>query len=387
MKKNNSILAFIASLTLVAISCGLQLAPEPQPNPAPENPQVEPFPQGQQPGNPQAQEPQPGEPRPEEPQPVGPPLKAPAEAQIVTLTSSRASLNPGECATLEWNVQGGFGVNLNGEQVQQSGQKQVCPPSATIYRLEVDTGKEMLHQEVTISVAGTGQSQGNPQQPTQVPPTSSGPVPGGCPGAPVISSFTANPTSINAGQSVTLSWGNITNGNASALVKSATLNPGFGEVGSGAGSRSVKPNTTTTYTLTGSGCGGTSSKQVTVTVNSSGLLPITPISIAKWDLALVNIYPSPSGRIMVTIKNTGNTAQKDTVKLMCVGDWRACDVCPYASTAKHVPISLSVGATVDVDTDLGRQSSLTHQAVTCTIFTSSSDSDSSNNSMGPMTVK
>ena len=81
-----------------------------------------------------------------------------------------------------------------------------------------------------------------------------------CPGAPVISSFTASPTSITPGQSSTLNWGAVTN------ATSVEIDHGIGGVAT-PGARAVSPGTTTTYTLTARGCGGTVTRQVTIIVN------------------------------------------------------------------------------------------------------------------------
>lgn len=67
--------------------------------------------------------------------------------------------------------------------------------------------------------------------------------PSGCSGAPSITSFTASPTTINAGQSATLSWGLVANADR------AEINNGIGGIAT-PGSISVSPTTTTTYTLT-----------------------------------------------------------------------------------------------------------------------------------------
>ncbi len=77
-----------------------------------------------------------------------------------------------------------------------------------------------------------------------------------------ISSFMANPASIVAGQSTTLSW-SVTTG------KYCKINHGIMLVNN-IGSRSVSPTTTTTYTLTCSGLGGgkSASAKTTVTVTA-----------------------------------------------------------------------------------------------------------------------
>lgn len=64
-----------------------------------------------------------------------------------------------------------------------------------------------------------------------------------CNGTPVITTFLANPTTIAAGKTTTLSWGLVENADA------AEIDQGIGGVAT-PGGRSVSPKTTTTYTLT-----------------------------------------------------------------------------------------------------------------------------------------
>ena len=104
---------------------------------------------------------------------------------------------------------------------------------------------------VTINVLGSGQPSG------------------GCSGAPVIASFDANPTTINSGQSSTLSCGKADN------ATSAVIDDGIGGVPT-PGNTNVTPNQTTTYTLTATGCGGTVTRQVTIIVSSAAPPPPAP---------------------------------------------------------------------------------------------------------------
>jgi hypothetical protein len=94
-----------------------------------------------------------------------------------------------------------------------------------------------------------------------ISPTSAAPPPAAsaCPGAPVISSFTASPTTITDGSSATLNWGAVKNATA------AIIDHGIGGVPT-PGDKKVNPTTTTTYTMTATGCSGTVTAQVTVTV-------------------------------------------------------------------------------------------------------------------------
>ena len=82
--------------------------------------------------------------------------------------------------------------------------------------------------------------------------------------APTISSFTASPASISAGQNTTLTW-TVTG------APTLSINPGFGSV-TGA-SRSASPGTTTIYTLTATNSAG--SVTATVTVSVTPLATIT----------------------------------------------------------------------------------------------------------------
>jgi peptidoglycan-associated lipoprotein len=77
---------------------------------------------------------------------------------------------------------------------------------------------------------------------------------------PTINNFTAEPSTIERGQSSTLSW-SISN------ATDMSINSGIGAVQS-QGQRQVFPTNTTTYALTVRGPGGNDSRSVTVTVSS-----------------------------------------------------------------------------------------------------------------------
>ncbi len=94
------------------------------------------------------------------------------------------------------------------------------------------------------------------------------------PAAPDIANFSAEPSSIERGQSSTLRW-SVSNANQ------ITIDNGVGTV-QASGSKSVYPNDTTTYTLRASGPGGTLSKTATVTVTAP---PPPPAPAPKADLS------------------------------------------------------------------------------------------------------
>jgi hypothetical protein len=77
---------------------------------------------------------------------------------------------------------------------------------------------------------------------------------------PVINSFSANPSTITAGESSTLSW-EVTDADSVAIT------PGVGAVAVSSGTHAVTPATTTTYTLTATNDAGSTTATTTVTVN------------------------------------------------------------------------------------------------------------------------
>jgi hypothetical protein len=79
--------------------------------------------------------------------------------------------------------------------------------------------------------------------------------------APAITSFTATPATITAGQSATLSW-------ATANAAGASIDQGIGAVAA-SGSATVSPASTTTYTLTATNAAGTATRTVTLPVGSA----------------------------------------------------------------------------------------------------------------------
>jgi peptidoglycan-associated lipoprotein len=100
----------------------------------------------------------------------------------------------------------------------------------------------------------------NTTPPAPPPPTAS---------AARINSFTAEPRSIERGQSATLRW-------SIANATEMSLDQGLGTVAAN-GTRQVFPSNTTTYTLTGRGPGGTDTRSVTVEVGTPPPPPPPPV--------------------------------------------------------------------------------------------------------------
>jgi peptidoglycan-associated lipoprotein len=96
-----------------------------------------------------------------------------------------------------------------------------------------------------------------PPPPPAAPPTAPPPAPS----APTVTQFTAEPSSIQRGQSSTLRW------EVSGNVTSVSIDQSIGPV-QNTGNRQVFPSDSTTYTLTATGPGGTTTAQATVTVTA-----------------------------------------------------------------------------------------------------------------------
>ncbi|MCW5976955.1 MAG: OmpA family protein [Bryobacteraceae bacterium] len=95
-----------------------------------------------------------------------------------------------------------------------------------------------------------------PAPPPPPPPAEPKPAP---PAKPSISTFVAEPSTIQRGQSSTLRW-SVSN------ATEVSIEPGIGSV-QPSGNRQVFPSSTTTYRLTAKGPGGADSASATVTVS------------------------------------------------------------------------------------------------------------------------
>ncbi len=100
------------------------------------------------------------------------PSQPPAGGLQITFTAEPAQVAPGGCTTLKWQVNEGFAVFLEDEQVQPQGSKQVCPEETRPYFLRVDMGDRMEERQVMVTVSAGGE---NPPPTGEAPPTSAPP--------------------------------------------------------------------------------------------------------------------------------------------------------------------------------------------------------------------
>jgi peptidoglycan-associated lipoprotein len=105
-----------------------------------------------------------------------------------------------------------------------------------------------------------------PPPPPPPPPVVQAPPPP--PAAPTINEFTAEPSSIERGQSSTLKW-------STSNATQVSIGSGVGTVQS-SGSHAVYPSETTTYEMTATGPGGSVQRSVTVNVTAPPPPPPPP---------------------------------------------------------------------------------------------------------------
>ncbi|MCB9098422.1 MAG: hypothetical protein H6632_02695 [Anaerolineales bacterium] len=97
------------------------------------------------------------------PPPVAPPVASAtvhptptigSRQYTVSFEADNSTIDDGDCTTLRWNVQGAFIVKLEGEVVNPSGQKKVCPGRDTSYVLttQLQDSPQIDRHVVSISV-------------------------------------------------------------------------------------------------------------------------------------------------------------------------------------------------------------------------------------------
>ncbi|MBI4907523.1 MAG: hypothetical protein HY820_28110 [Acidobacteria bacterium] len=114
----------------------------------------------------------------------------------------------------------------------------------------------------------------------------------GNPSLPVISSFTASPASVQAGQSVTLNW-SVSNATALSIAPAPGVVTG--------NFVSVTPTATTTYTLTASNSAGSATASATVTITTA---PAVGVTITPTSASLL---PTATRQFTATVTNASNT--------------------------------------------------------------------------------
>jgi PKD repeat protein len=149
----------------------------------------------------------------------------------VTFTAIPSTVNPGQGSTLSWSTTNAANVSIdNGLGAQPlNGSIPVLPSQTTTYTLTATGTGGTTTRQATVTV-------------------SSGPT----------LTFTASPSTINAGQSTTLTW-STTNATNVSIDNGIGLRPANGSL-------VVSPLTTTVYVMVATGPGGIASAEARVTV-------------------------------------------------------------------------------------------------------------------------
>lgn len=218
--------------------------------------------------------------------------------------ANRARLSAGECTMLEWHVEGGFVVELNGQEVGHQGQRQVCPQQTKVFTLAVDAGDRVERREAAIVVDGAGQP---PQAPSPKPAPQN---PASQPGVTI--DFRADKTQLAPGGCTTLRWD-------VEHAKEVYLD-GQGVVGHS--SKKVCPKATHTFVLYVVHAGGKTERKVAIHMNGGGSpQPASPNPGGQGaDLAVTDLYPDnlPKGAVWVRVTNNGPATLNNTqIELKC----------------------------------------------------------------------
>ncbi len=113
------------------------------------------------------------------------------------------------------------------------------------------------------------------------------------PAEPVIHSFTADSTTIDEGESVTLSW--VTTGATTVYLGHTSESLSATGTVNSSGSKIVSPSETTTYTLTATNSAGSTNQSIIVTVNPAGII--------GYPVRYITIQPGPEDEKFTTVIN------------------------------------------------------------------------------------
>jgi len=122
---------------------------------------------------------------------------------------------------------------------------------------------------LSLAMFAAGCKKKAPPPPPPPPPVQPATTPAPPPRAPTVAQFTAEPSTIQRGQSSTLRW------EVTGDVTSVSIDQAIGTV-QNTGNRRVSPNDSTTYTLTATGPGGSTTSAATVSVTTPPPPPPPP---------------------------------------------------------------------------------------------------------------
>ncbi|MDB4374120.1 LamG domain-containing protein [Akkermansiaceae bacterium] len=173
----------------------------------------------------------------------------PQQPVINSFEASELVIFLGGTTTLLWDVSGADSIDLDqgiGPVANPSGSVDVSPTETTTYTLTATNGIGSLSPELTITVIAD----------------------------PVVTSFTATPNIVYAGEDVTLAWD-------ADNYTTIEIDQGVEAITEPSGAVLVNPTETTTYTFTATNDNGTTTSEATVTV-----FPVPPARelLLHWPL-------------------------------------------------------------------------------------------------------
>src|ERR1043166_7709081 len=211
-----------------------------------------------------------------------------SKSPTLTFSASSTAIASGQSVTLSWQTTNASPVTITAtaggvtrtvtNSSQASGSVADSPAQTTIYSAVANgsSGSSTPPQTITVSVAQ--------------------PVP------PQVTSFTVSPTSVNAGQTTTVTWA--TTNATSVAINPPVFNPEDGITLPTSGTANPPVSTTTTFTITATGPGGTSAPQsVTVTVPFNLSLSVTPATSTAGQTATLSWQVSSGTTSALSIDN------------------------------------------------------------------------------------
>lgn len=166
-------------------------------------------------------------------------VAAPNTPVVTEFAAQPQAVQRGGSVTLRWATQNASTVDIDqgvGSGLPASGTVQITPADSTTYTLTARGASGTATAQLTVTVTA--------------PP-------------PGVSSFTASPVSITAGQTASLSW-------QTTDATSVEIDNGAGTNLPPSGTVQVSPGATTRYALTARGPGGQAQAEVTVSVSTPG---------------------------------------------------------------------------------------------------------------------
>ena len=180
-----------------------------------------------------------------------------SSAPSVTLAANPASVNSGQSVTLTWQATNATSVTITASAGSST-------RTLTTSSEASGSVKDAPTQTTTYTAVATGPGGSSPPQSTKVQVAAT---------VPQITSFTATPTSISTGQTVTLSW---KDANATSLTITTDSGRTVATSSQASGSVTDTPTQNTTYSAVATGAAGSSSPStVKVQVGPAGPPQIT----------------------------------------------------------------------------------------------------------------